>query len=350
MIGDVFQHVGRHRVHVGEVRVVDARPRPIRRARHVMLRAARLFPERLHPLHDEIRLRQPPEILRQRELHLLEMLGREINILLRPRIIVRQVELLVRAHEGEELLQRAFEARLFLHLLHLRLDARDFRQAKLVDLVRRHVGRSHQVQHGVVIRLAIWQRARALRRRRSILLVFGHPRRQPIISRLHLVDHGEPKLLGQRHSLFRLQLARLSQRLDLGLAVGKQRGVLALVERRARRHALHFVGRLVIAKARHANAISSRKLRPLDQYIQRRPDCRYARDVGIDVRLLVHAMLVDHEVDKAGVRAVPAKDVTLTPKFRSLLGPRQFQVPDLVRKPRIFAQRFRLELGLHVGN
>ena len=41
----------------------------------------------------------------------------------------------------EELLQRAVEADLLLHRLHLGLETRDFVEADLVDCVRRQVGR-----------------------------------------------------------------------------------------------------------------------------------------------------------------------------------------------------------------
>ena len=69
VIGGALEVPQRHRRHVGQVHVVDARPRAIRRARIVVLHAALLFAERLDALHDQIGLRQDAEIFRQLRLH-----------------------------------------------------------------------------------------------------------------------------------------------------------------------------------------------------------------------------------------------------------------------------------------
>ncbi len=59
--------------------------------------------------------------------------------------------------EREELLQRAAEADLPLDPLHLRVDALDFREAELVDLVGRHRRRRARGQAIRVVRGAVGQ-------------------------------------------------------------------------------------------------------------------------------------------------------------------------------------------------
>ena len=111
MVGDVLELVDRHRIHVGKVRVEDARARSVRRCAHIVLGPARLFAERFDAPHLQLGLRKDAEILRQLRLHALEIAVGALDVLRRARVIVRQIETLVRAHEDEELFQRALEAR-----------------------------------------------------------------------------------------------------------------------------------------------------------------------------------------------------------------------------------------------
>ena len=51
VVGNDFQHVLRHRTHVGKVRVIDAWTRPIRCPWPIVLCPTILFAESLHPAH-----------------------------------------------------------------------------------------------------------------------------------------------------------------------------------------------------------------------------------------------------------------------------------------------------------
>src|SRR5688500_4231159 len=106
-----------------------------------MLGGAGLFAERLDPLHDEIRLWQDAEEVREPRLDEGEVLARGLEVRFAPFVRILKEELRILTHEREEFLERALEADGLLDRLHLGADARDFLQAEVVDLVGRHPGR-----------------------------------------------------------------------------------------------------------------------------------------------------------------------------------------------------------------
>jgi len=122
-----------------------------------VLGSAGLLAKRLDALDDEPGFRPQAEELRQPRLDAAVVVARRLQIALATLVGVREQELRVVAQRGEELLQRAAEADLPLDGFHLGLNSRDLRQAKLVDLVRRHRRRRARSQALDVIGRAVGQ-------------------------------------------------------------------------------------------------------------------------------------------------------------------------------------------------
>ena len=206
VIGEALQRPQRHRAHVRQVRVEDARLLPIRRRRVIVRRPALHFPERLHALHHQRRFRQPPEILRQLHLHRIEIALGLLEIRRAPLSRIRQVELLVRPHELEERLLIALEPYLLADLVHLSMDALHLGEPQLVDPVRRHLGRRLQFQRCVVPLRPVRQRQRANLAGRRVRAIRLQPRDQPLVSRLHLFQQRRLRRLLPRFHLRRVAL------------------------------------------------------------------------------------------------------------------------------------------------
>ena len=127
-----------------------------------MLHATRLLAEGLDTLHHQGRFRKNAEVFGQLGPRAGNILVSLRQISRTPLIRVRNVELLVLPHELEERRQIALEANLLADRFHLTAQPRHFLEAQLMDLVRCHRGRRHQLQHGVVVGCAIFQRADTL--------------------------------------------------------------------------------------------------------------------------------------------------------------------------------------------
>jgi hypothetical protein len=151
MIADALvlrlQHLG----HVGEVDVVDARPGAVRRRRVVESDGCGRLAERLDRAHLQLGLGQPMEIARGGGHRLVDGCGRVAEILLPAGIVVRIFELLAGLDVGEKLLERALEADPLLDLSHLALDAPDFVEPDLVNLLGRQLGGRHPLEIAGII-------------------------------------------------------------------------------------------------------------------------------------------------------------------------------------------------------
>ena len=203
MIGDHFQRRDRHGAHVGQMRIIDAGPRTIGRASAVMLRRAILLAERFYSFHDQVSLWQGPEKVGQALIDKGEVPFGLVNILLRPCVIVREVKLVILAHECEEGLQIAIKANLLFDHLHFAANSRDFVEPNLVDFIRCQIGRCHQVQAIIVKVLPVGKCADALRFLVRVGTVFSEPIDHALIGGCHLFGQCKLCLLGQLSSFVR---------------------------------------------------------------------------------------------------------------------------------------------------
>ena len=138
-------------VHVGEVDVIDARPRAVRRRAVVEGDRGGVLAERLDRADLERRPRQPPEPTRRRRHHLGDEAAGVGEILLPALVGIGIFELRALVDVAEELLERTGEAYLALDPLHLAVDALDLLEADAVDLVGGEVDRGRDAQAMVVI-------------------------------------------------------------------------------------------------------------------------------------------------------------------------------------------------------
>ena len=153
-----------------------------------MGRPARNFRERRLAAHHRLVCRHDAEESGQPGLRLLQLRVGDLEILLAPRIGLGKHEVLARGADGDEVL-RVLEAGGSGELVHLTMDARDFRQAQPVDLVRRHVGRGVEPEgRGIPLR-PVGQRESAYLAHGGIGHVPPRPSEDVVIAGLHAFQH-----------------------------------------------------------------------------------------------------------------------------------------------------------------
>ena len=308
MIGNHFQLALGHGFHVQKVSVVDARTRSIRRARIVMLGGTRLLAEGLHTLHYKVGLGQDAEIVRQHSLDLLDRGCGVIDIGLTAfvgvRIIVLRVVLVI-ADAGEELVQRAFKADLGLDGFHLAMNAINFREAEIVDFVRRHAGGRHLRQHEVIECGAVRLGADTLRAGRigRVCKVFLRKGDDVLVHRLEIAGEGGFGFGDQRGSCLRGRLACVHKGLNICLEVGEDRAVRTVRKRRAGDQLLRFGNYGLIGELRRVHALASLVLGLRQQFLQPPGAFGDTLHIGAGIGLLVHRMELHEEGRHEGVHA-----------------------------------------------
>ena len=291
VIGDHLQHVLRHRAHVGQVGVIDPRPRSVGRARIVMLRPAVLLAERLHPPHFEPGLGQQTEILGQLGFDVVQRRRRSVDVHLCAFVALREVIVLVFLDVGEERLEIAVEAHLVLDRFHFGMNALHIVQTDLVHLLRGQIGGRAVRQTMGVIPVPIGQHPDADTDFGGIGAVCGHERDQPVVACLVPALQRSFELALHRFAIGSGDRASFDQSGDLLLAVLPQCVVGSIIERRTGNQLLRFVDHEVIREIGRTYASGCTGFRDVDQLAQSTPDFRHARNIIAHVLRRIHAVL-----------------------------------------------------------
>ena len=315
-----------------------------------MLGGTGLLAEGLDALHHQVGLGQQAEVVRQVFLDVGDVGGGFVDVGLAAFIGVREQPLRIGLHVLEERGQVAFDAQGLLHLLELAAQARDLRQAELVDLVGGHAGRGIHLQLVGVVRRTVGMRgAHAAGIHRRLRQFLAGERDDPLVGRLDAVEQRLARFGLECSGAFGADLAVLRQCVRLGLRIGPQRAVLAAVEGRAGDDLGRLVDHAFIGELRRTDALHGRRARAFQRLVEGGAELLQAGDVGQVILLVRDLVEINQEGRRETLHAAHLLErIAVADEGHAVAGVLDLLLPEVERQLRFRIQRFVFEAGFHL--